>query len=208
MCPLICYWIDYWYVRRPDAISRSAVALREVPAQPRTAIMKTLQNLVCLLALALLPACRSDVLLSEQRSFPKKPKFTILPKNYDASSGLDFNAVYYRLVPTQTYYFYRFWPDGRVSKKYVMGRLPTQSDAEDFTHAYVGYYQIEGRQIETELFIPDPTAWIAWDYNRRYGVITGSNIIFSREEMRGETLEQEDVFQKIPLGELKRQPDW
>jgi hypothetical protein len=168
------------------------------------------------LVLVLIQGCRSDVLLSEQRSFPKKPKFTIVPENYTAASGLDFNAVYYFHIPkpansnepVETYYFLRFWPNGRVLKRYVLNHLPNKADAENFKHAYVGYYRVQGQNLVTELYIQDPTAWIAWDHNRHYAVINGDNITFSREEMRGQSLYHEATYRKIHLDQLERMPDW
>jgi hypothetical protein len=174
--------------------------------------MKLLQY-VLLLAWPILSGCRSDVALPESRHFPKTPRFSILPQNSFAGSGLEFDAVYTsrsdppansdRLI---TYSYLRFWPNGRVLSNY-RDHVPTKQDAEDFTHAYLGYYQVTNDKVTAELFVPN-NAKFQWDYVRIHLTVRGDTIVKKMEEMGGQTLRSETTYQKTSFDKLERQPDW
>lgn len=170
------------------------------------------------LALALLVpsvicGCRTDVRLSEGRHFPKKPGFTVQPQTNSAEAGLDFNAVYYSRhePPTNSdlrvsYNYCRFWPNGRVLGNYT-DHVPTKADAENFTHAYLGYYQVTNQNLVIEFFIPN-TARFRWDYCREYYQIEGNRLRRLRQEMDGQTLRRTVIYERLPLGILERPADW
>ena len=59
--------------------------------------------------------------LPEGRHVPAKPKFTVQPEPVATSAGIDFEAVYYLDSS-----YLRFWPDGRVMKRFSANR-PTSA---------------------------------------------------------------------------------
>lgn len=151
--------------------------------------------------------------MSGERGFPKEPKFTILPQGNYENCRLDFNAIYYYrfgknlTVPEGSCKYYRFWPNGRALFSYS-DSLPTRAKAEDFYRARIGYYQVTGKDIVIELFIPD-SGIMNWDYIRSHAVIDNEgNIVELRSEIRGDVTEFQEIYLKRNLGELKRQPDW
>jgi hypothetical protein len=76
-------------------------------------------------------------LISEQRHFPKEPRFTIRPNGTDAYSNsvLDFEAIYLQKVifnkKDYGYNYFRFWPNGCVLAR-LEDVLPSREQAESF----------------------------------------------------------------------------
>ena len=84
--------------------------------------------------------------VSENRVFPKKPRFKVLPKHIDALSPLRTDGVYYMWMhwppdtPNPDCQYMRFWPDGRGLGWFVTARFPTTWDAESFNRVRMGFY--------------------------------------------------------------------
>ena len=151
-----------------------------------------------------------DTQMSESRHFPRSPKFTVKPGGTYVGMGLDFNAVYYappprNSAPPQINYM-RFWPDGRVMVN-VAPRIPIRQDAENFSKAYLGYYQVANSNIVAEFYIPTIVQG-QWDYMRELLAIQDDKVLSVRQEMNGRILESRAAYQKLPLGQLQRLPDW
>jgi hypothetical protein len=148
--------------------------------------------------------------MSESRHFPKSPSFTIKPGGTYPGTGLDFNSVYYAPplrsnMPPQFNYM-RFWSNGRVLVN-TAGRIPTRPDAENFANAYLGYYRVANSNIVAEFYIPTIVPG-KWDYMRELLAIQDGNVMSVRQEMNGQILESRAAYQKLPLGQLQRLPDW
>ena len=104
-------------------------------------------------------ATRKPTYLYEETWFPKKKGFSIQPEPWTdySDSPLDFDAVYLRCtneyVSGPMCAYWRFWPNGRVlSKTMPSPKKPTAEEADDFSDAYVGYYNITGKKIVIHTF--------------------------------------------------------
>ena len=170
-----------------------------------------------LIFLSFLGCARTDMLIGEGQHFPKRPKFSIKPNGDYQNTSLDFNAIYYNRweinrsmtgEDIHVYYnYYRFWPNGRVLVNDGGGQMPSRNKAEDFTNAIVGYYQISGKNLVMEFFVPD-SGVMNWDYERVFSVVEKDRIINIRAEIRNQKNELNEEFLKLNLGELTRQPNW
>ena len=154
-----------------------------------------------------------SVELSENRHFPRQPAFSIQPNGRYENAGLDFNAVYYRShesrgrptgVVYTTYNYWRFWPNGCAMIKFGP-ELPRREEAEDFTRAYVGYYQVSNSEIVIQLYVPYCDVW---RYGTIYGHVESNSITIAHETIRHIEMTVREVYLKHPLGNLRRQPDW
>ena len=165
------------------------------------------------LSVIVLAGCRTDMPMSEQRHAPKHPRFSLQPADYSATDLLDFNAVYYTVqdVPVKggtwkAYNYFRFWPTGHVLSDFS-DHLPVRSDAEDFSHAFIGFFRLDGRNIVMELFAPDTGQW-RWDYGREYGVIEDGAIAVTNSQIGARSWTNREVFRRHHIDGLERKPDW
>jgi hypothetical protein len=171
---------------------------------------------IAIVIMVLLFGClfRTDIIISESRHFPKDPNFTIPIQDYNNKNiGIDFNAIYYYEHETVlygvsrfSYNYYRFWPNGRVLLNYS-NQLPTKEMAENFTNAYIGYYNVERNKLIVELFVPD-TGRYEWNYLRVEATIEDNKIIEKLEDGGKFSQPSELSFIKHNLGKLNRTPDW
>lgn len=166
-----------------------------------------------LLGAILLSGCRTDVLISESRHVPKHPRFSIQPGDYSGTKLLDFNAVYYTVHDTRrkegtttSYNYYRFWPSGHMIADYA-DHLPSRTEAEDFTHAYVGFFRLDGANISMELFAPNPGIG-QWDYGTMSGTLADGTVIVTVSRIGAMVATQRTVFLKYHIDGFERQPDW
>jgi hypothetical protein len=156
-------------------------------------------------------------LISEQRHFPKEPKFTIRPNSIGeySNSVLDFEAIYLQ-KNEYGYHYYRFWLNGRVLIR-SEDNLPSREQAENFMHAYIGYYYMSGKNLVIETYVLNPGI-NEWDYLIDYAIVDGDEIreIKSVLNEKWEYYSEESpkdyqsyyVYHKYKIEGLKRQPDW
>ncbi|MBP7830097.1 MAG: hypothetical protein KA248_09295 [Kiritimatiellae bacterium] len=166
-----------------------------------------------LVCVAVLSGCRTDRVISEFRHVPKNPRFSIQPADYTRTDMLDFQAVYYTVDEAETKYgtrkaynYLRFWPTGHVLIDFA-DHLPDAKEAEDFSHAYLGYYRLHERKIVLEFFSPDTGRW-RWDYGRDSGYVDGDSIVITSSTLGARSWENRIAFTRHPVEGLKRRPDW
>ena len=153
--------------------------------------------------------------IPETRGFPKRPNFSIHPKEQPQDNGLDFNAVYCRKgfhdLPggrrVVSYNFMRFWPSGHVYIRPIEG-IPSLEDAESFYRAYVGFYEMDGEKITLELYSSH------WGYLKSWGTVSQDSIHIHVTEQRNEAgkyfgkNKMNKEYFKHPVDGLSREPDW
>lgn len=166
--------------------------------------------LLCLLGAT---GCRTDMTISENRHVPKRPAFSFGPGDYSGTDLLDFNAIYYTTHethsatgPSKSFNYYRFWPTGHVLSDFA-DHLPSRSEAEDFSHAYIGFFRLKDHGIVMEFFAPDTGQW-KWDYGREYGFIENGSIVLTNAVIGSRSWTNRSVFTKYPIEGLVRKPDW
>jgi hypothetical protein len=167
-------------------------------------------------------------LISEQRYYPKEPKFTIKPNGTDAYSNsvLDFEVIYLQKVifnkKDYGYNYFRFWPNGRVLAR-LEDALPSREQAESFMGATIGYYYVSGKNLVIELYVRNPGI-LEWDYLTEYAIVEDNEIKEIKSVLSGRweyyaekppdtyqsysTYRSDCVFNKYKIEGLKRQPDW
>lgn len=156
-------------------------------------------------------------ILPDGRAFPKKPKFTVMPRPAQSGSLLSYDSVYVYMREweyenrTYTNYFYlRFWPSGECLEKVSTSEL-SQNEFDTFTiwgDGYsMGFYNVINSNLVVEIYVPD-------SYNRLYGVVCSNEIRISRVDLkyaaaRFTTSTQVDYhYKRYPNIQLKAQPDW
>ena len=148
--------------------------------------------------------------VSESRFFPISPDFIIFPEPIDETSLLRTDGVYWmskmeagNSAPQCEYI--RFWPDGRVCRRYIDDTVPTAEIADSFKKAEMGFFLCDGTNIWVELYKPDR-------YTMSEGTVTGRDLTFnnSREEHSFEFSFYYDPrkYTFLPLQGMNRMPDW
>lgn len=179
-------------------------------------MMKLWKTIGVALALTANLGCETPARLSGNRSFPREPAFSIEPETVTESSGLDFDAVYYRAndkMPGQPRYtggmYYRFWPSGRVLKTATRGDgPPSAAEADGFRLALLGYYRVTGSRVDIELYVFDP-GLNQWVYSKVKALIDeNGDIVRTSSKIGNRTRESRDIFVKTRLDGMKRMPDW
>lgn len=175
--------------------------------------MRSLVHFALFLCVLVATGCRTDTAISENRHVPKSPAFSLRPSDYSGTDLLDFNAIYYTVHEihsatgaSKAFNYYRFWPTGHVLSDFA-DRLPSRSEAEDFSNAYIGFFRLEDHGIVMEFFAPNTGRW-KWDYGREYGFIEDGSIIVTNSVIGARSWTNRSVFTRYPIEGLMRKPDW
>lgn len=151
--------------------------------------------------------------VSEDRIYPKRPKFTVHPGYVNGFPEIILPAVYYsnQSYTNQSgdlqicYDFIRLWPSGHCYGRYIRERIPTLEDVESFKQACLGFYEINENEFSMDLYFLDY-------YQRVWGQIDHEKIVISNAEQRynGPIYKMQDniVYFRLPLARMQRQPDW
>ncbi len=157
--------------------------------------------------------CRTDTTISENRHVPKRPAFSFGPSDHSRTDLIDFEAIYYTshethsaTGPSASFNYFRFWPTGHVLIDFA-DHLPSRSEAEDFSYAYIGFFRLKDHSIVVELFAPDTGQW-KWDYGCEYGFIENGSIVLTNSVIGSRSWTNRWVFTKYPIDGLERKPDW
>ncbi len=178
--------------------------------------MRRLPALLFVIVLLIsLSGCRTYVWLPENRIWPKKPAFGIVPSTNIVEymdSGIDCNSVYvFRLESGRGFNYLRFWPNGKMLVRPTVG-IPTLQDAESFTNAYIGYYRLTNGTVSSEVFLPAGSPPWACGYEVLESQIEKEVILHLSSSFNGcrpKDLRKYNIrFVKHPMPGMKRQPDW
>jgi hypothetical protein len=177
---------------------------------------RDISNLIWILLICLLGCSSTSIELSGNRRFPKEPQFT-LPKGREAflaDSSINFDALYVythaipeRPQPRVYYNYFRFWPSSQVLMKSSRA-FPKADAGNDFGDAFLGYYAVDGKTVEIELFMPNPGTY-RWDYMRKSGNVGGDYILITNSAMGNLNFPAAIMrYDEHPLDGLNRAPDW
>jgi hypothetical protein len=186
---------------------------------------------LCLLGcviLCIFICCAQYVWLKEGGFRPKKPHFSFVKKPYHWQQGdlIDTNAIYLskeknpmpKYIAGDTLYgFHRFFSNGQVyARSQALNHFPTNFDINDFQTGVIGYYKLNGKEIQAEFY--RPVANYNGEYFIYFAEINGDTLlvygcekpshVFGLTEK--ETFEPPEILLKIkePWMQFYAKPDW
>ncbi len=186
-------------------------------------------NVKCFLILLMvvMVSCATNLKRLPEGGFrPKIPNFKLAKLPFKLKNNvIDTNTVYYELELDRdfrisyfdtSFYFYRFFSNGRVYVSKMFYKIPTDdADYNELKSGYIGYYKIEdNNKLIIETFEPINLG----KFVIRYGTIKGDSIIIHSEDnsklffgLTDAKMDIEDlslVKLKSPKINLYSKPDW